>query len=165
MKYRPSGVAQSPCLFQNPWRTFTFLGAERYLCDASAGSGGTGIGGTIAPEEVGICKRAGTLRGGVGGAVYRRGERGLDGGVSRRGERGLDGGVSRRGERGLDGGVSRRGERGLDGGVYRRGERGLGGERFRIGGIAWAGLREGSWINCSRAGSSLYAKNSRINDV
>ena len=81
MKYRPSAVAQSPRLFQNPWRTLTFLGAEdvRYLCEVSAGSGGTGIGGTTTPEEAGVRERDGALEEDLEGVALRGGERALAG--------------------------------------------------------------------------------------
>jgi len=81
MTYRPSEVAQSPRLFQNPWRTLTFLGPDdvRYLYDASAGSGGTGADGTIVPEEVGVCERDGVLEEDLDGVELRGGERALSG--------------------------------------------------------------------------------------
>lgn len=81
MIYRRSEVAQSPRLFQNPWRTLTFLGAEdvRYLYDASAGSGGTGTDGTIIPDEVGVCERDGALEEDLDGVELRGGERVLTG--------------------------------------------------------------------------------------
>ena len=80
--YRPSEVTQSPRLFQNPWRTLTFLGAEedvRYLCDASAGSCGTGIGGITTPEEAGVRERDGALEEDLEGVALREGERALVG--------------------------------------------------------------------------------------
>lgn len=82
MKYRPSGVQQSPRLFQYPWRTLTFLGAEddvRYLCDASAGSGGTGPGGTTTAEEAGVRERDGALEEDLEGVALRGGEKALVG--------------------------------------------------------------------------------------
>lgn len=82
MVYRPSGVAQSPCLFQNPWRTFAFLEPEeevRYLYDASAGSGGTGTGGTFTPDEVGVCERDGALEEDLEGVELRGGDSALAG--------------------------------------------------------------------------------------
>ena len=94
MKYRPSAVAQSPRLFQNPWRTLTFLETEedvRYLYDASEGSGGTGADGTATPEEVGVCERDGVLEDDLDGPELRGGERALDG------ERTLIGEIARAG--------------------------------------------------------------------
>jgi len=82
MKYRPSAVAQSPRLFQNPWRTLTFLETEedvRYLYDASAGSGGAGTDGTTTPEEFGVCGRDGALEEDLEGVALRVGEKALVG--------------------------------------------------------------------------------------
>ena len=78
MMYRASEVTQSPRLFQYPWRTLTFLGAERYLYEASAGSGGAGTDGTITPEEVGVRERDGVLEEDLDG-VELRGETALTG--------------------------------------------------------------------------------------
>jgi len=52
----------------------------------STGSGGTGTGGAITAEEVGVCERDGTLEEDLDGVALRGGERALVGECALRGE-------------------------------------------------------------------------------